>query len=420
MSITSFRLLNCLKIINVLGVLAMTHHAQGEIRGTDSVEWMTCASSVVIVGKVKNVTSTKGPGDVVYDDCTVEVSETIKGKPAKEVTFSYRHLGHAENDWKAPRKNLLVFLSVWQDDYTDKQARLLTEPDYETRMHKRLVPSRDHSPFSILILTDLPKTLFDKEMRRVTDRNELLGLCRQWAASGVTQSVRENAPLDSDVFKQLFGGSAVFLAVPAEEKYRQRFLKLAQSPNANERANAARELWKFPGAESETALRLLLEDKTENIWFFANDTIDRIEYGVRSAAYRSLQQLGKPVPQIPLQREPSPDERRKYRHDAWRKSFREALQDGWKLDDIRDAEVTTKEHREWTVVEIDLSKNNDRTTLRLVPKEFGKDNARKGVYLGIDGPDNQGGRHFYGDSDIPELLKQRLISYFGLVLPTNR
>ena len=98
MSTTAFRLLNCLKIISVLGVLAMTRHAQGENRGTDSVEWMTCASSVVIVGKVKNVTSTKGPGDVVYDDCTVEVSETIKGNPAKEVSFSYRHLGHAEND----------------------------------------------------------------------------------------------------------------------------------------------------------------------------------------------------------------------------------------------------------------------------------------------------------------------------------
>lgn len=387
-----------------------------EIMGTDSVEWLTCSSSVVVVAKVQSVASFNGPGDVVYDDCTLEVVEAIKGTAAKELEFTYRNVGRGETAWKTVNEELLIFLSVWKDHYTDEQARLLTDPYHETRMHKRLVPTRDYRPFSIILLSDLPKLLFDKEMQPVAGREPLLALCRQWSKSAIKHSIQEDAPWDSAVFKALYVGSSVFLNVPAEEKYNQRFLKFAKSSDAGERSTAASELCKFPGAESEAALEALLADKTENIWSYANDSMDRIEFGIRSAAYRSLQQLGKPVPKLELQREPTLEERRKYRHDAWQRSFKEALKDGWIVAAIRDGEIRTKESRDWTVVEVDLVNAQEQCKLWLIPKEFGRDNTKGGIYIGINGPDSQGGRHFYAEKGIPELLKTRLVSYFGLVV----
>ncbi len=392
--------------------------ARAEITGTASVEWLTCTSKIVAVGRISKITSVKGPGQVIYKDCVLAVSESIKGDAAKEVEFCYRHFPEEEKSWKKPDQDLLVFLSVWKDHYTDEQARGggFRDPSYEIRMHGKVVPTGSGlSSFCIMTLSRLPD-LFDKDMKRISDRESVLGLCRKWASSPIVNSIQEEAPWGSEVQRKYDGGSSVLFEVPAEKKHRVRFLKMVKSEDPSERATAAGELWKFPGNETEEALRSLLRDQSETVWKYANDTISEIEYGVRSAAFRSLQQLGKAVEPLALGRKPTVDEQRKCRQDAWLKSFKQGLPDGWEVASIRDGETRSIDSRQWTVVLVQLVSGGGKCDLILIPKELDKDTAADHQYLGINGRDSQGARRFYSHGRIPDSLKTRLVQSFGLVI----
>ena len=394
-----------------------TTPAQAAINGTASVEWLTCSSKIVAVGRISKITSVKGPGDVIYKDCILTVSESIKGDAGKEVSFCYRHFPEKEKSWEKPGQDLLVFLSAWKDRYTDEEARGggFSDPYYEIRMHGKLVPAGGQSSFCIMTLSNLPD-LFDKDMARIADREAVLKLCRKWASSPIVNSIQEEAPWDSEIQRKYYAGSSVLFEVPAEEKHRVRFLNMAKSADHSERATAAAELGKFPGNETEEALRSLLIDQSERTWTYANDTIAKIEYGVRSAAFRSLQQLGKPVEPMALERQPTADEQRKYRQDAWLKSFKEGLREGWEVASIRDGETRAIGSREWTVVLIQLVNGGEKYELALIPKELGKDTVPDHDYLGINGRDSQGARRFYSRRRIPDSLKTRLVQYFGLAI----
>src|SRR6185436_1386481 len=68
--------------------------ARAEIREAPSVEWLTCAAEVVVVGKISKITETKGPGDVTYEDCLVDLDRIVKGNfDGKPITFTLRRLG---------------------------------------------------------------------------------------------------------------------------------------------------------------------------------------------------------------------------------------------------------------------------------------------------------------------------------------
>ncbi len=43
------------------------------INTADTVEWLTCEAQVVAVGKIDSVSASKGPGEVVYEDCVLHV-----------------------------------------------------------------------------------------------------------------------------------------------------------------------------------------------------------------------------------------------------------------------------------------------------------------------------------------------------------
>lgn len=401
--------------IALLAAFLVPTPLEAELSVTSSVEWLTCSSKIVAVGRMPKIASVKGPGEVIYEDCLLTVSESIKGDVGKEVAFSYRHFPEKEEDWKKPGQELLVFLSVWEDGYTDEQARNGLSSDTDMRMHGKLVPTGMHSSFCIMTLSRLTY-LFDKDMVRLADRDSVLALCRKWAASPIIHSVHKDVPPDSEVWRKYYAGSAVWLEVPAEDSHRVRFLKIAKSGNPWERADAAAELWKFPGDETEAVLRSLLGDQTESIGLYANDTIYRISFRVRSAAFRSLQQLGKSVEPLPLERKPTAEEQTKYRHDAWRKSFKQALKDGWEMASISDGETRMAQSRECTVVLIQLAKGPEKCDLALIPKELDRDTEPDHEYLGINGRDSQGARRFYSLGKIPDSLRTRLTQYFGLVI----
>lgn len=403
----------------VLGVfLTAASSLEATITGANSVEWLTCASEIVATGRVVKVSTVKGPGDVLYTDCVLEVAETIKGPPLKEVTFCYRELADKKPEWLTPGREFLVMLSRWKDSYTDAQIASggFSDPYYETRMHNLLVPTSDGQlPLSLIDLSQPLKNLYTKDARTLTDKSELLGICRAWSRSPIANSLMQEVPMESPIHRELWGGSSVFLIVPAEDEYRARFLAQARSQDSYARQSAAAELWKFPGEDTETVLRELLNDRSENTWMSSNDTIARIEYGVRAAASRSLQELGKPVPQLELERKPTAAEMSAYRREAWRKSFKAALPEGWKTTAIADGDTISSPDGDKTVVLVDISNGSAHGKCRLVPKEWDKSKLPESGFAGMYEADSQGGRYFYFEGDIPESVKLHLIQYFGLV-----
>ncbi|OAI57682.1 hypothetical protein AYO49_06460 [Verrucomicrobiaceae bacterium SCGC AG-212-N21] len=381
--------------------ITITGWAWGElerINETDSIEWIVCESTVVATGKISDVKEVPAPEDARYrlDEFTLVVTDTIKGEPKPQVTFRVGRHSKAPAPSKPSGRELLVLL----------------------RLHygqEHLSPTRDRAPFTILDLSDLPETLYDKEIKRVTDRNTLLALCRTWARSDAKHSLHEKVPLESKLYEKLWRGSSVFIKVPAEEKHRLQFLAFAKSTVPDEREAAARMLRKFPGPESEAALRSLLSDSTESVQQGPGDFIFRIEYPIRSAACRSLEELGKPLHGLTLDRAPTAEERQKFWHKGWQQRLSGALQDGWKLTAIRDGETRMVDSRQFYVlVEAEVSNGEEQCTMVLVPKQFETDKAPTGTYLGVFRFGDGGQWLIYARNGIPPAFKDRLAKSYGV------
>lgn len=272
------------------------------------------------------------------------------------------------------------------------------------------MPVEQQVPPPVFDLSNLPKDVYSKESTHLTKPEEILRTVRAWAGSMITRSLLIHSSFDSSP-----RGSA--LLVPAEEKYRAHFLALAGSQKPFERQEAAMELAKFPGPDTEQVLLELLRDNTENFWFYSADTVSNVEFGVRAAAYRSLQALGKPVPTLELERQPTAAERRKFRQDHWREAFAEALSDGWQVVSVEDGDTRQADGRDTTAVNVVCGKADARCTLRLIPKEWKTENLPAGEDLGMNGANSQGARRFFLDGGLPPAVKEKLTRYFGLASP---
>jgi len=393
-------------VFTVALLLALSGQSRAEIMAAPSIEWLSCQSDVIVVGKLEKIAVIKGPGDVIYEDCTVQIGEVVKGDiKGKELVFCLRTLSSPEPSVKAlmnSRQEVLLFLSKSEDH------------GGESHLDNMYVPTSMLQPFSVINLSDVPKDLYGKDMTVLADPKVILKIVRTWAHSKISHSLWSEVPYASPVFKQLYAGSSCYLIVPAEESYRPYFLKLARSGNQYERQRAAEELYKFPGEETEAVLRELLADKTENVWTFSADTIWRIEYGVRAAAYNSLKALGKPVPQIELERKPTDAEQRSRRQGYWQKSFAEALRNGWKVISVEDGITRQVEDRDTVSVVVTCGKGDSRCRFTLVPKEWDRKDYPPGESIGIDGRHSQGARQFFVDGNMPKDLKDMVIEQFGL------
>lgn len=399
--------------------------AQAELTGADTIEWLACASEKIAIGQIADSKTVKGPDQVLYEDCLLRVTEMIKGTPEQEIKFCYRHFPHDDTSWIRPRVELLAFLSRWKDTYADERIHLYTDPYYEARMHKFLVPTKGSEQLSVFDLRNPPIDLFDREGRRIMRRDEILAIARTWAKSPILNYLERDAAYDSDAFQQLQSGSAVWLKVPAEEKYRPEFLKLAQSEDVSERTKAAGELGKYPGRETEEVLRRLLDDTTESKSLFAADVIWDVRYPVREAAYRSLKRLGISVPDLAFQRPATPDEKRQLRISYWSNSFRQALPPDWKIVSVDDGPTKsivtevlngkTVKTRDVTIVVVQIENNSGGSTLTLVPAEWPQAEIPRGRQLGTYSLGAQGARIFLCDDTLPENAQSHLIRYFHLV-----
>jgi len=396
----------------LLGLLCLnaTLHA-GASKIANSVESLVGASEVVAVGHLAKIIVTTPPGGSIYADCVLDVSENIKGAPSKEITFSCRQDSAESFAWLTPGKELLVML------------KRLQHPRQDLRMQNSLVPTSDQMPVSIIDLSKPLKNLYTRDLSILPDKTELLSLCRSWAKSPINTTLYREVPQDSPIYGELSDGNRVFMVVPAEEKYREKYLALARSENPYERRDAIAELWKFPGADTENALWDLLTCQAEQIWSYQsafmahcskNDTL-RFEFAIRNAAYRSLQKLGKQVPLIDLQRTHLPDDESQSRLDAWRSEFSRALPDGWTVKEIADGDFMDSVEGKRTVVLLTCSNGSSDYRWVLIPRQWNIEKLPKNGYVGTFAGDAQRGRYFYVEDDMPEVVKSHIIEYFGLV-----
>lgn len=296
--------------------------------------------------------------------------------------------------------NLLLFLSK--------------SKNHEQYPNGKWVPSSRSSSIRWVINLSKPlENIFSKDMKTVDDKEELLMIVSRWAKSKVKHSHRldlpHNSPLfDSSVFNPLRDDAPDQLIVPAEEKLRLHFIALARSKQSYHRTQAARELWKYPGQETEKVLFELLKDDNESYVYDALDRIAHVEYDVRSKAYGSLRSLGKSVLKPVLQRKPTLEEQRTLRVKIWKQSFAKALEVGWTIS-VDDGASRKLEGQVRTIVVVIARNQKRQVKWVLVPKEWSADDLPKAKYLGI-GLD----RHFYFEGNLPDNVKQQIISYFDL------
>lgn len=393
----------------VLIALACSSSAFAEIMVLDSVEWLVCSSAVAVVGRVEGIETVKGPHDVVYEDCTVSVKRSLKG-PVEEGRFAFtlRRVGASPSarPFLESKHDVLFLLEKSENHGPEK------------RLDGRWVPTKLH-PLSLIDLSKIGK-VYSRETKPVTDRNALLTIVEEWADSPIAHSLYRDVPFESEAFADNWAGSSVMILVPAEERYRAEFLKLARSENPAERARGAAQLGKYPGEETVKVLRGLLDDTSESRSSYCADQIARVDLHVRKVAVRSLRELGEEVPDLVLEREPTANEQRELRETYWTGAFREALGEGWTIEvqDVRTKSIPgpAGDTYPWTqtIVAVTCRRGDDAGTFTLVPKRWPSDDWPTTTYLGTNGPQSQCGRRFHYDGELPDDTRKRVVQYFGL------
>ncbi len=388
----------------MLLALGLTTGASAETAVVTSLEWLTCSAELIVVGKIDAITTVKGPNDVAYEDCLVNVQRVIKGRvEGKQLAFTLRQLGGVPTarPLLKSKASALLFLSKSKNNGP------------EHRLDGQWVPTTGYITPPVIDLSRPAESVYTKDMKPASDIDALLKTVERWAKSRIEHSMSVEVPFDSPIFSKLWGGSAVLMIVPAEEKYREKWMKLVHSPKPYDRAQAAAELSKFPGEQTEAALRELLKDDSEQNWNYAQDLIEHVEFFVRAAAYHSLQALGKTVPELKLQRKPTAEEQRSLRAQVWRASFAAALKDGWTIS-VGDGPTREFDGRRHTVVIVTCRREQQTAKFTLFPKQWPVDGLPKTESLGVNGVNSQGARRFYLEGALPTAVKQQVVSYFGL------
>src|ERR1043166_909640 len=213
-----FDMIRTALVASLVSVCLFPVAARAEVIVGSSVEWMTCASDVVAVGRIEKVVTTRGPGDVFYDDCTVTVQEVIKGKVAgNQLVFCLRTLTaeSAAKGWMKSQEPILLFLSKSQ------------EHGSETHLDNMLVPTTDQFPMSVIDLAAPGKFVMDTRFKVLTDKKAILSTCRK-AAEQFAEHVKKNpggkvglehmkVPVSSEAWRSLWAGSSCLLKAPVFE-----------------------------------------------------------------------------------------------------------------------------------------------------------------------------------------------------------
>jgi hypothetical protein len=170
---------------------------------------------VVAVGSLAEARESKGPGEVTYEDCALQVTELLKS-PAQqtEIRFTFRRLNRdlSLSDWMKGGTQLLVLLSRAKD-YGSEQ-----------RLSGALAPTSMNFPFSLVNLARPGKYLINTRFEVLENGAEALRTVRdglralndyQLSEKGKRpEMIRVEVPYGSEAHKALYAGSACYLDVP--------------------------------------------------------------------------------------------------------------------------------------------------------------------------------------------------------------
>lgn len=362
-----------------------------EIIVSPSIEWITCESDLVLMVKIEKINFAEPSQKVTYDNITFEIDEVLKGAlNRKTIQLKIR------SNYAKPINDDLA-------DSANKFLIFLKKSDEENKY----IPSSSQFPLSIININKLPDFLYNKDGERLNDFDSISSIVKEWSNSKISYSI------DIESKQKEIRSFATFVVVPAEEKYKEIFLNMMHSLSPNERKKASFELYKFPSLETEIALREILSDETEVKHFYAADEISKIEFSIRVAAINSLKKLGKSVPELETERQPTKEESRLLRQTYWQKTFEDAPPREWNITNIEDGVSFKIENRHTTSVIITCTNGEAEIKIILIPKEWKTIYHPNTKYLGGN-LNSQGGRLFFVVGKISKSLEYKLINYFGL------
>jgi hypothetical protein len=256
-----------MRALVVLLVLAGT--AAAETNMVDSVEWATADSDVVVRGTIASVTS-RPSGNWVWYDATITVTETIKGPKHDTIRVG---LGPFVDD--APEKlrdrkaDLLLFLVAGK--------RLVGYDKTFARIALGLRVGRGKSIVE-LGTTHLYTGAFDS-LERVDDQ---LAAARAAAKSPATKSFRVEVPVDAPAYRELYGGSIVWIYLPIDPAAESRAVGWIADKEMWTREQGVSALANFRSDANIARLEKLLNDPGYMIH------VGRKQYLVRAKAHEVL------------------------------------------------------------------------------------------------------------------------------------
>ena len=381
--------------------LMLTTGTKAEINGAPSLEWLSVGSDMIFQGKYLRTVETKDRLGTPYPTAIFEVNDLLKGKdspPSVEICL-WPTAADYDKKWLMHPDNWLIFLK--RIDPNDMSCNFVP---CTWELYDRW--------YGAIALYN-PSDVYGKEQTIVTNSSDILKIVREWANSTIKYSINLELGLLSPIGKKLYSGSSCYLTVPAEDKYKEKYIAMSSSRSIRERTKAAKELYKFKGKDAEEAIKQLLLDESQEYLLNGPDSISSVAYPVRAAAYESLKKLGIEVHPIIAEREPNDSERNEQRIEYWSKNIREWLPDGWYLDEVINGEKRHTPYCDGVAVIVNIRHGTVKYSVILVPKEWEYSDAKYPRTLGYN--NGQCGRRYYVSKDFPRDVAEMLAKYQGLV-----
>lgn len=255
-------------LLTLISLLLLPAIAFGEISMGESIEWITQSRPHIAIVRIAATRGTGSKG---------AVATTLKGEPPAAPVFRDRHLS-AGGEY-------LVFFDAKKN------------PDAVFDLEKPATNHRAPLAMDMSLLDTREKILaaVDARLKRGGPPGD--------AARNLFQSskgfVYLEVPPSSGAWNALYGGSACYLAVPADPEVKEALVRtIDTSKSAWDRAHATRKLSAFPGDDTVARLRALLEDPAVEEMTRSDET-SSTKFSVpvvRQAAWDALKELGVDAP----------------------------------------------------------------------------------------------------------------------------
>ena len=375
---------------------------RAEVNGCSSIEALCVESDNILAAHLaapEKYAQEQGDKQI---DLQFTVDEVIKGSdnPGKGGQAGFRTL-------------------IWGD--VARKAVLKGDPVLIFRLRDKVSDPMGPYGFVFIPLREVPAAynlvIADRFQNVLRDGEAILKLTREWSRSPVKHTLSIEVTSD-DLERILYMGSADYIVVPAEERWRSILIEKASSPNAYDRSGAISELYKFPDDETRAIVIAALNDPSFSERYDSPDVLKKYSYPVREAAMRSLAKLDSD-----WSRPATEAERLEFRKSTWAKTFSRVCEglSGWSFVSVEDGDsVEMKQDNPKAepvrryCQKITLKSPDGPCSVVIVPKEFTQDYQVPGHKL--LGPDTSynAPTFIYLSEGFPPAGAERIQQFFGV------